>query len=1080
MLSKRIISILLVAAFVVGLFAMMTGADTGRSGIAEKGEYTYTMSADPDTGTVPDGFGTVTNNGRIWTDKSVSVDDDNDVFKVDLQVLAQEYISSYGSAETTSIAADVVMILDFTGSMVTNSVSKEDGSSVTRLEALVDSANEAIDIITSTNENNRISVYAFYGSGNNMTCVNIMPLAHYTSSSTSTDTTDKYMVYSSSSSGGSSGPGGGGNSATVSSSSTLLKDGASFSFSQSTGTGTCTQYGIASGVSGLVSDINSETDNSIERKPYVILMTDGEPTVSSKNWYSTTISDLTSNTVSGNGGGGGQSGTGDTATIIPAATILTAAIWRDRLEDAYTNYNGKNMGLEWFNIGLGVSDDPTDATSCLVNPEYLVDVTGSNASGANEAQKVKYYLSYSDYAPAYSAKDYSADENYVYPNREDGYVTFADTYEVLSDAFVTLANIIKEGTQTYTIPIVNHEGSGESNSDVVFTDVIGEGMFITDITLYPNGAAPVVGVDDGNGTYTFSGYETTATVTEDANGQQTLVWSLPAKEVAMFTFADREDVTNGEYVSAEPTRLSVTVDISEEVEEGPAYTNAYDGDTPLTTVTYEIPGDNQYYYDVVTDQFSNFVSSTIKTGLDSSTAKTENTTETASTSHTDSYTARNDGTENSSAVANGTLGNNGKVTFLSRKENVEITIEKIWEDAYGNVIDNTAGLPEVTINLYREADNGGEEELYQALTMSNSNDYSETLTVAIRDERGERYTYYVKEDSPDGYYIANISSPLRARDGTLSVTNREMPDSGVVVVQKKWTNKIGAEIIDKTSLPPIDITLKRHVTAVTTDTYNVTVTMTGNAGRGTTYTFPVQTVDAGSTISFTVRAYIRRQNTASSATISLNGSMVTSSASQEYYYTDPVNETGRISTNRFWCRETETQTFTVTSDLNLDYICSAELNTSTITGYDPCQLLNISVTPPATPIGGETYYDEDYASATLNNGNSWQAPFSDLPLTETIGDTSYTYLYYVEETSDIEGYTVSYSDNNTAGVEGGVLTVTNKSDSAIQPLPTTGGSGNNRNLNIFGAALSTVALVSLGVMAIPQIRKRKRKFLISL
>ena len=135
-MRKKIFSVLLIAAFILGMIPMFASADTG---ISEKGEYTYTLSTDPDTGeTIPPEFGTPENNGRIWTDKSVLVNDDH--FDVNLKVLAQEYVSSYGSVETHSIAADVVMILDFTSSMLRpgNEVEKEDGTKVTRMEAMVD------------------------------------------------------------------------------------------------------------------------------------------------------------------------------------------------------------------------------------------------------------------------------------------------------------------------------------------------------------------------------------------------------------------------------------------------------------------------------------------------------------------------------------------------------------------------------------------------------------------------------------------------------------------------------------------------------------------------------------------------------------------------------------------------------------------------------------------------------------------------------------------------------------------------------------------------------------------------------
>ena len=1097
-MRKKIISVLLIAVFVIGMIPMITTASG--TGTAVKGEYTYSLTSDPDTGTVPDGFGTVSNNGRIWTDKSVNVNDDH--FNVNLKVLAQEYVSSYSSTITQSIAADVVMVLDFTQSMNSNSVDKDDGTSVTRLEALVDSVNQAIEIITKTNVNNRIVVYSFYGNTTSATVNEIMPLAHYTSTSTSEDTIGKYIVFGGSSSGGGQGgPGGGGN-VTVKSSDTLLKDGESFTFSATTGTGTGTQYGIAESLSQFVNTINSETDNSITRKPYVILMTDGEPTSASKNWYSNNTADLKSNTLSNGGGGQGGSSSGDNATIIPALTILTAAVWKDRVRDAYENYNGKDYGVEWFNVGLGVDND-NDATGCLVNPAFLVNVTGSNASGASDAEKVKHYMVNSDFGTSsYTQKDYSVDDGYVYINDGDGYVTFANTYSVLMNAFTTLAEIIKQGSQEYTIPIVYHEGSGETSSDVVFTDVIGEGMYVTDISLTQNGGSPVYGDDsDGDGTYTFRGYSTTVTITEDNNGQQTLVWNLPANEVSMFTFANREDVTNGEYVSAEPTVLTYGVDFTNDIEEGPAYTNAFDSNNvPLTTVTYEIPGDNDYYFDVIKDSEHQFVSSTMKTGLDGYTQKTDNVTSTAPNSHSYTYTAVADGTEASSATVNGTLGNNGKASFLSRKENIEITVEKKWEDKNGAAVTDTTGLPAVTVTLYRKADGSDVEETAQVVQLNNSNDYSETYTVPIRDPNNNRYSYYIKENNcPDGYYIANISSPIRADDGTLTVTNREFPEEGAIAVIKHWQNKIGAEITNTSTLPNVEVNLKRHVEKVTSLMHTVTISATDSTNSYTD-TAAVRTfqVPDGTTISFTIRMYC---NNSGSATISLkktviddNGQPVVTNSTvnstqlnnqrTDYSYTDDPFVYGaqvRFSNNRSARESSTTQEFEITSDTTLEYTCSRTFNLNNFPYTDnsgntiyPYMVRDLTKTESGAPSVITEEYDENYDSVILNNNSSWQKVFDNLTLTETISNSTYTYKYYVEETP-IPGYTAYYSSNNDEGITGGVLEITNKSDSAIGPLPETGGRGESQTIRIIGfSAVFLSAALYFTHLAIPYIKKRRR------
>ncbi|MBR4766017.1 MAG: Cna B-type domain-containing protein [Clostridia bacterium] len=1060
-MRKKIIAFLLVAVIVIGITPLMSLAEESDTVTAVRGDTTYALTADPDTGTVPDGFGTVSNNGRIWTDKSVEIVDDR--FDVNLKVLAQEYISTSGSGNTTSIAADVVMIFDMTNSMVDNTISKGN-TTVTRLEGLVDSANEAIDIITSTNPNNRIVIYGYYGTSTTYLIdqkpILMLPLGHYTSTITGSGTTGKYLVY---------------NNKKIQTSSGLLKDGEPVqSQTWSTGTGTGTQFGIAFSIDGLIQTINSETDNSIQRKPYVILMTDGEPDWASKNWFSETKTDYVSNSASG-------------GCEIAAATILTAAQRKDKLAAAYTAYNdGKDYGVEWFNIGLGLAEptDPANAkyTAVMMNPSLMLDVNPV-ASSSDHREATKYLIGANWAAPAYTDKDYSADGNYVYVNPGDGYVKFANTYDVLMNAFTTLAQIIQQGSMEVTFPIIIHEGSGEQASDVVFTDVLGEGMYITDVTLTPDGVPPVTGEDDGNGNYTFPGYDTTVTVAEDANGQQTLVWRLPAKEVAMFTFADRENVTNGQYVSAEPTKLTYGVDFTYEIDEGPGYTNAFDsGGNPLTTVTYEIPGDNNYYYDIVLDNLANFVSSTLKTNVNESTPKTENITESAANSSDYVYTASNDGTIDSYAAVEGKLGNNGKATFLERKEEIDITVEKKWEDRTGNIIDDTSGLPPVTVTLYRQAQDSTTEETVETITLSDSNGYTADYTLPVRDTNNRRYTYYIHEDCPDGYYTVSTSPPITADDGTLTVINREFPEEGAIAVRKQWKNKIGADISGSPSLQPIDVSLKRHVTVTSPTKHTVTIYCTDITSNNLSQYARTYEVAAGSQISFKMRMYIRYSSNGESGTgnavLTLNGTEIPSTASSTNTDTTYEGNTVNIQTKNY--RETDLQTFTVNSDLDLHYACNKKINIETMpyNGVNPYMVRELVKTDPQSTedvivTQGD---DEVYETFTLNRNNNWQHVVDDLPIVVNDSTTGniYEYSYFVEELSEVPGFVASYSDNNTEGVEGGVITITNTSTSAIGILPETGGRG-SPPIVLAGAVTIMFAIAFMFIGLSPGRRRRHRK-----
>ena len=1050
-MKRKVISIFLIMALLIGVVGLFAPVGAEEEHTVTRGDYIYSMTADPDTGSVPAEFGTQANNGRVWTDKSVAVNGDH--FDVNLKVLAQEYVSSRSNAATSSIAADVVLVLDMSQSMTTT-LQKESGGSVQRAAAMADSVNEAIDIITTTNPDNRIAVYSYCKNvsySDAVTCN--MPLAHYTSSSTAASTVGKYVTYSGSA---------------LRSSSTLLKDGTPYSFSQSmSDRGTGTQAGIAYGAKGLVDAINAETDNSIERKPYVILLTDGEATSASKNWYTENLAELQLNYFAPNAGS--TPFTNQRLEQSAALTILTAAFWKDKLEEAYDNYNGpgRENAPEWFNIGLGIEgaqDGGLTKENCMLNPNYLIDAESIRLG--NAAETLKFFLNYDGFASAYTEKDYLADNNYVYVKSDDGFITFANTYEVLYNAFTTLAEIIQQGTAQITLPIVYHEGSGTSESDVEFTDVIGEGMYVTDITLHPDGKPAVVGDDsDADGVYVFEGFKTTATLTESATGQQTIKWTIPADEVAMYTFKDRKNVTNGEYESADPTTLTYSVYPTDEIGEGSSYTNEFDGSkTPKTTVRYDIPGDNTYYYDVTTDTSTHeFVSGTLKSDLNTSTAKTENVTDSNANSSSYAYTPVNDGTDNASADVTVHLGNNGKVSFLAYHNELDIQVVKKWKDINGDEITDTSALPAVKVSLYRKADGGSTSELVEKKTLSDANSYTATWNVPRKDGGGHIYTYSVAEDPVEGYYVESNTGPLNGVDGTITVTNREIPPSGVVSIQKVWKTKIGTPITDTSSCPEIEAELWKKVSVYTPAKVNVKIYCNDGTNN---YLVDDLNLEYGSELSFKFRAFFQNRTSAQGATISFNGSTVPSTYNYVY----------RGGKTIYHQTTDEAQTFTVKKDMVLTYNVSESLYTPTTQVPVPSEFVDL-VKVDATSTEGTTTTapDELVETRTLNTTNNWIQYIDNLTSSEAKDDgKTYFYKYYVKELSEIDGYTTTYSDNNAEGITGGKLVITNKSTSNVPALPETGGVG-ELLITGFGMliVISTAAVYSKRVFR--ERKKRKAK-----
>lgn len=112
--------------------------------------------------------------------------------------------------------------------------------------------------------------------------------------------------------------------------------------------------------------------------------------------------------------------------------------------------------------------------------------------------------------------------------------------------------------------------------------------------------------------------------------------------------------------------------------------------------------------------------------------------------------------------------------------------------------------------------------------------------------------------------------------------------------------------------------------------------------------------------------------------------------------------------------------------------------------------LQIQYTKPTSYVYGDKQYvnidgsavtDKSAADVTLNKENGWSATWSNLPKTDADGSAL---SYHVEEET-IPGFTTSYSENNAAGIQHGVLTVTNtkkeEKNTTSYSLPSTGGPG---------------------------------------
>ena len=595
------------------------------------------LVTDPDTSSAPTssdpaGFGTSGADGRVWTDKSVTVNDKN--FDVVLSALSQEYISTKSSGSGATVAADVVFVLDMSGSMTTGT----DG----RIQKMVNATNKAIDIIMNANSANRIGVYYF-----NTTADVLMSLASYISPNTGKANPDnRYISYS----------GSGSSISVVSGLTKTTIDGTTSitaTTSVSTSNATHTQYGLYTGINALKSDMAGYTTKQYgQRLPYVLLFTDGEANRAFPNWYS----DLTNGSVRGTEkSGSGADGTEE----IAALTALTAAKLKDELTQQYQTYNNdSDIETTWFNVGLGVKHEDNRA-SALLSPQSTKDATtGSGPRALTRTQAVTYttgtYSAYSKYGP-------TGTPGIVYA---DQYIYYASDTDVtpLNQAFIDLGNLVEEATSVITSPITTIPG-GDS-ATLVFTDVLGTGMELKSAPKIAGTAGTLSG-----GKYVWAGMNTTA---EYNAGSRTLVWTIPANELPTVQFSNRTSPVSGNYSNPTlaPIALSYTVGLqSTGGLTQPYYSNAYSGGIAQTTAAYVPATDNPFYYNIVTDGAGGFVSSTPKgivtsladpaTEILKTTAKASNNTSTAA------YLIDNEWSSDSFVTR---LGNNGAFIPVAKIE----------------------------------------------------------------------------------------------------------------------------------------------------------------------------------------------------------------------------------------------------------------------------------------------------------------------------------------------------------------------------------------------------------------------------
>ena len=819
-----------------------------------KGQYALELKNDgvtpvPYSSSETGGFGDRASDGRVWTDKSVTVSDTGDSFDVTLRALAQEYVktdTSSGSAEGP--AADVMLILDITSSMKRGINSSYNASTKNRSQAMADAANKAIDIIMKANPKNRISITVYGNEKLAESTMKWIPLGSlgltsghtYTGGNTQFGENDpsyngigKYIEYNYSDH-------------KFTTSAGLLWNGADTYKSKSVspdGSGTYTQRGIYTGMNWMKEQISAETKgvDDKDRFPYVLILTDGAANKANTDWKGTSFTSYSSS---------------QTDASYAGYTILTAAYQKQILKAAYNTYNGtSDMDVTVFTIGLG--PEVTDHFLQMLDPSTI-----TSSSKLNESTYNGYAGTENDY------KTTSPTKYYLYPTqKEDGTGFFcytATAMDALNGAFTELADLVSAKTASTTNPITSYS-EGDPAANIEFVDKLGEGMkLIGGIKMGATAGTPST---SGNvTTYTFGSMKSTATYDSSSN---TVKWILNAEELPIITFKKSTAPDEGFKNPTEaPVALYYNVCLDTSASPLNLTKSAYysnDGTEGLVYSRFKPTSDNPYYIDVdPTDSTNN----TKKTTLSGDKNKSANNTDTLAYISKVAW----DG----DYVKTG-LGNNGK-------EGVIASIEKTVDKASYKIGDTLTYTITVKTTDFTTADYitvkdtvSDSLEILSVTPAETARDGQKLQWKLENVAKNETKTITVscKVKSGAGDNISNTASisEVKVPDGTKSFPDDESPkatvESSITANGKaEITLNKDDEIWEGKSITLID---KDDPTKTFTLTYNDTTgKYEGDVPGGRTYKVSIDGNELPSTYNMTVPKGDTKSQTIDYYTLTLN------------------------------------------------------------------------------------------------------------------------------------------------------------------------------------------------------------------
>jgi len=397
---SSIIAVVLLFTLMAGLVAIPGSASIVSLQVVDKvwDPDTDATSTDRDTRAVQMGFIDVPHlhDGRIWTDKTVRDGISDDDFNITLSALSQSFPITYGYA----IPTDTVFIIDVSGSMSYT----DPGNTRRRIDMLIEGLNGAIDILQDANPLNRVAVVAYGGgaSGTGYARVEeLLPLNRYTL----TSSINEYFSYN---------PNPPANTqqylqVNVGPNPRPIRVNAS----------TPTQWGIFYGAQILENASNKlvtvtktdsngvETPIQVTRRPNIVLMTDGEPTMGWSNYLFENppgpanpvtlgatgvaiLSPIATNTPPGTYYGDGSWG----EMGVSLLTVLTAAYRKRMVLDSYfgtgstagTTPPAGEPGQPFASVGfysIAFGTQPAGSATALIQATMNPGANAGNANAIN-------------------------------------------------------------------------------------------------------------------------------------------------------------------------------------------------------------------------------------------------------------------------------------------------------------------------------------------------------------------------------------------------------------------------------------------------------------------------------------------------------------------------------------------------------------------------------------------------------------------------------------------------------------------------------------------------------------------------